>query len=125
MVNGTSRVTADLCGLCFIFGALNALGWPRFGLILSRPDEVPRMGRLSLVFFNMLRFSSEFPSVFSNFDLILMKPVWSTKVPREVLLLHFALSVGMLHCRRRLPGRWTAGAGATETYYVVLAEVGL
>ena len=83
------------------------------------------MGRLSPVFFDVLRFWSEFPSVFSNFDLISMKPVGSTKVPREVLLLHFALFVDMLHCRRRLPWSWSAGAGATDTYYVVLAEVGL
>ena len=106
IVNGTSRATAGLCGLCFIvfIGALSALGWLRCGLILNRPDEVPSMGRPSLVCF---RFCSEFPSVFIlaiNFDLILIKPVWSAKVPREVLL---------LHCCRRLPGRWSARLGAT------------
>jgi hypothetical protein len=105
IVNGTSRAAAALCGLCFTV-ALSALGWLRCGLILNRPDEVPSMGRPSLVCF---RFCSEFPSVFilaSNCDLILIKPVWSAKVPREVLL---------LHCCRRLPGRWSAKAGATET----------
>ena len=64
----------------------------------------------------MFRFWSELGSVFSNFDLILMKLGWSRKVPREVLLLLW---------RRRLLGRWRAGVGATDAYYVALAEVGL
>jgi len=43
------------------------------------------------------------------------------EVPLEVLL---------LHCCWRLPGRWSAGEGATESYlscvyYLVLAEAGL
>ena len=100
-----------------VIGALGAFEWPRFGLILSRPDELPSMGRDSLAFFR--RFCgvyTELLSVFSNFDFKLIKRVWSMEVPREVML---------LHCCWRLPGRWSAREGATESYYVVLAEARL